>query len=231
MYAVLDLGSNSFHLVIAEKRDHRIVIQKTLSNKVQLAESLAQTGRISREAFERAMAALREFRAELAAYPVTHFCVVGTNTLRQAKNAPRFIQEANAIGFPINVISGVQEAFYIYQGAHSFLPHTDKKRLVFDIGGGSTEFALGAGDEPELLDSLELGCVTYASLTEGKDNISHKMLARIRRKVHEVLDQHLNPEFYQHDWEEIYASSGTAKMLRSILRANKLTDGTITQKA
>jgi len=231
MYSVLDLGSNSFHLVIADKDGARIDIVKTLSIKVQLAEALAQSGKISREAHERAIAALKEFRHVLLEHPVTHFCVVGTNTLREAKNAGRFIQDANALGFPVNVISGVQEAYYIYRGTHAFLSHTDRQRLVIDIGGGSTEFAVGAGDEPDLLDSLPLGCVTLASIAQPNDDaITHKTLARLRRTIHEVLDRQLNPAFYDHAWDEVYASSGTAKMLRNIARANNLGDGTLTQQ-
>jgi len=233
MYAVLDLGSNSFHLVIAEKRNDKICILKTRNSKVQLAESLSQTGKISKEARERALEAFRIFREELSSYPIEHFCVVGTNTLREARNAARFMEEANALGFPINVISGLQEAFYIYQGAQAFLPAGGKQRLIFDIGGGSTEFAIGSGIQPLVMDSLPIGCVTYrGDASEQRDEkITRKTLARLRRCVHEVLDQKLNPEFYELDWEEIYASSGTAKMLSNILRENKLTDGTITQRA
>jgi exopolyphosphatase/guanosine-5'-triphosphate,3'-diphosphate pyrophosphatase len=234
MYAVLDLGSNSFHLVIAEKAGGRINILDTLNHKVQLADGLNETGKISRQAFERASTALDEFRHELSRYPITCLCIVGTSTLREAKNAARFIQEANARGFPVNVISGIQEAYYIYQGIHALLSPASKQRLVFDIGGGSTEFAVGSSAEPELLDSLPIGCVTYCPLmdtTASTEKITRKTLAKIRRKVHEVLDKKLKPEFYELDWEEVYASSGTAKMLRAIARANKLDDGTITSKS
>jgi exopolyphosphatase/guanosine-5'-triphosphate,3'-diphosphate pyrophosphatase len=234
MYAVLDLGSNSFHLVIAEQRNGKTHILKTMNSKVQLAEGLNQTGKISKEARERALLALKEFREELVKYPILYFCVVGTNTFREAKNAAKLLEEANALGFPINVISGVDEAYYIYQGVQAFLPPSDKQRLIFDIGGGSTEFAVGCGTEPLILDSLPIGCVTYQStdtLGERDEKITRKTLAKIRRKVHEVLDEKLNPDFYELDCEEIYASSGTAKMLSGVLRENKLTDGTITLKA
>ena len=233
MYAVLDLGSNSFHLVIAERRNDKTGILKTLNSKVQLAEGLSQTGKISKEARERALAAFREFREELARYPIERFCVVGTNTFREAKNAAKLMEEANAMGFPINVISGMQEAYYIYQGVQAFLPVSQSPRLVFDIGGGSTEFAVGHGSEPLITDSLSIGCVTYRSeAADARDEkITRKSLAKIRRKVHEVLDEKLNPDFYELDWEEIYASSGTAKMLSGVLRENKLTDGAITLKA
>lgn len=231
MYAVLDMGSNSFHLVIAEKIDGKMRFAYAGSDKVQLAEDLARSGRISRDARQRALAALEKYRNELSRHPVEYLCVVGTNTLREAKNAPSFIEEANALGFPVNVISGLQEAFYIYQGVQSGLPASDQVRLVFDIGGGSTEFALGRDSQPTVMDSLTIGCVTARLSSADDDVISHKSLARMRRSIHEKLDRHLNPDFYELDWTETYASSGTAKMLRAVLKENNLTDGTITLAA
>ena len=234
MYAVLDIGSNSFHMVIAEKRNGKLVILQTMNSKVQLAEGLMQTGKISKNARERAFATLKEFRLALSKYPITYFCAVGTSTLREARNAARFIEEAKAMGFPINVISGMEEAFYIYQGVHNFLPVSDKQRLIFDVGGGSTEFAIGNKATPLFMDSLPIGCVTLRSSNnaEQKDEkITHKTLAKTRRKVHEMLEHKLNSDFYALEWDEVYATSGTAKMLSTVLRENKLTDGVITPKA
>ena len=234
MYAVLDLGSNSFHLVIAEKRNDKIHIVKTCNSKVQLGDGLSRSGKISKEARERALAAFRDFRKEMADYTIERFCVVGTNTFREAKNAASLMEEANALGFPINVISGLQEAFYIYQGVQTWLPATGEDRLVFDIGGGSTEFAFGAGEHPQLMDSLPLGCVTHQSddmRDKGEEKITRKLFARLRRRVHDVLDKRLNQDFYEREWQDCYASSGTAKMLSTVLRENKLTDGTITETA
>lgn len=228
MYAVLDLGSNSFHLVIAEKTDGRVSILKTLSSKVQLAEGLSQTGKISRESRERALLAFAQFREELLKYPIHYFCIVGTSALREAKNSAAFLADARALGFPVNVITGQQEAFYIYQGVQSFLPLAEKARLIIDVGGGSTEFSIGAGQEPAAIDSLQIGCVTYRA--DPDEKITHKLLAKIRRRVHEVLDKQLHPEFYDLDYEEVYASSGTAKMLSAVLRENRFTNGMITYK-
>lgn len=234
MYAVLDLGSNSFHLVIAERRDGKVNIVKTLNNKVQLGEGLSRNGKISKEARDRALDTFKDFRREMSNYTLERFCVVGTNTFREAKNAAKLMEEANALGFPINVISGLQEAFYIYQGVTAFLPPAEEPRLVFDIGGGSTEFVVGLTEAPLLLDSLPIGCVTArsAELSEkGEEKITRKSLAKLRRQIHEILDERLNPEFYDIDWHECYASSGTAKMLSQILRENKLSDGSITETA
>lgn len=229
MYAVLDLGSNSFHLVIADKKNDKVSIVKTLSDKVQLAESLGQTGKISRDARERAINAFSAFRQELSRHPINYLCVVGTSALREARNAPSFLSEAKALGFPVNVITGQQEAYFIYQGVQSFLPPSEHPRLFFDIGGGSTEFAIGSGPEPTVTDSTQIGCVRYR--LESDDKITHKQLARLRRRIHDALDKHLNPAFYELDYEEVYASSGTAKMLSAVLRENKLTNGMITYKA
>lgn len=234
MYAVLDLGSNSFHMVIAEKSNDRLNLLKTMSNKVQLADGLGQTGKISKNARERAFATLKAFRLELSKYPIEYFCVVGTSALREAKNAKQFIEEAKTLGFCINVISGTEEAFYIYQGVHAFLPSSETPRLIFDIGGGSTEFAIGNKELPLHLNSLPMGCVTLrtAKGDDDKDEkITHKLLAKTRRKAHEMLEHQLHSVFYTHDWHEAYATSGTAKMLSAVLRENKLTDGEITLQA
>jgi exopolyphosphatase/guanosine-5'-triphosphate,3'-diphosphate pyrophosphatase len=234
MYAVLDLGSNSFHLVIAERKNGKVNIVKTCNSKVQLGDGLNHTGKISKEARERALEAFKGFRREMSSYSIERFCVVGTNTFREAKNAAKLMEEANALGFPINVISGLQEAFYIYQGVNSFLLPAEEPRLIIDIGGGSTEFAVGMTDVPLLLDSLPIGCVTArsAELSEkGEEKITRKSLAKLRRQIHEILDEGLNQQFYEMDWHECYASSGTAKMLSGVLRENKLSDGTITETA
>lgn len=234
MYAVLDLGSNSFHLVIAERRDGKVNIVKTSNSKVQLGDGLNRNGKISREARDRALEAFKEFRREMSGYSIERFCVVGTNTFREAKNAARLMEEANALGFPINVISGLQEAFYIYQGVTAFLPVAEEPRLILDIGGGSTEFVVGMTESPLLLDSLPIGCVTARSLElseYGEEKITRKSLARLRRQIHEILDERLNQDFYEIDWHECYASSGTAKMLSTVLRENKLSDGAITETA
>jgi len=214
-------------MLIAEQREGTLTILKTMSHKVQLAEGLHQSGKLSKAARQRGIDALQDFQEELVKYPVDHFCAVGTNALRQASNADKLIQEANKLGFPINVISGEEEAFYIYQGIQAYLPMSSKPRLVFDIGGGSTEFAVGDDLYPDMVESLNLGCVTSRDFYSGEE-ISHKSLAFLRRKIHTLLDQNLNPSFYDVDWHEAYASSGTAKMLSNILRENGITDGTIT---
>jgi len=232
MYAVLDLGSNSFHLIVAELRESRIELVKKFSKKVQLAEGLEREGKIEKSVRERAVKALQEIQSELAAYPLTKLCVVGTNAFRQAKNANKLLEDAASIGFSIQVISGLQEATYIYLGAQAFLPKSTQPRLIFDIGGGSTEFAIGIGDKPRFVDSLPLGCVTGRLVgQDGSEKITRKTLAKLRRKAHQVLDSQLNPQFYEIDWADCYASSGTAKMLSAVLRENQLTDGTITETA
>ncbi len=228
MYAIVDLGSNSFHVVIAEKCEGRVTPIKTLSSKVQLAEGIEQSGKISKTARQRAILAFQDFQQELTHYPIEQFCVVGTNALRVAKNAQKFMQQANGLGFPINVISGEQEAFYIYRGVQYRLPAEDKSRLVFDIGGGSTEFAVGRDSKnPELMDSLSIGCVSCQHLLK-EETLTHKSFAKAREKLHNVLDKKLHADFYRHGWQDVYASSGTAKMLSNVLRQSGISDGSIT---
>jgi exopolyphosphatase/guanosine-5'-triphosphate,3'-diphosphate pyrophosphatase len=231
VYAVLDLGSNSFHLVVAKQGHGKIEIVHTYSKKVQLAEGLSENGKILKSARERALEALREIRRELSSFSLEHFCVVGTNTFREARNAANFIEQVNALGFPVNVISGLQEAYYVFLGAQAFLPHCSEPRLIFDIGGGSTEFALGTGEISRLASSLPIGCVVNRLQDSGSDNekITRKDIAKIRRIVHDILDKKLDSAFYDMEWSECYASSGTAKMLSSVLRETGITDGAITE--
>jgi exopolyphosphatase/guanosine-5'-triphosphate,3'-diphosphate pyrophosphatase len=232
MYAILDIGSNSFHLVIAEHTNDpdgegRVSLKKTLNRKVQLAEGISASSKLSKAAVGRGLSALKDCQTELLQYPVTRFCVVGTNALRTAKNAGKFIRSANYLGFPINVISGDQEAWYIYKGIQAFLPESGNVRLFIDIGGGSTEFAMGHEHNPILVNSLPLGCVACRD-EQADENITAKSLARIKKMTHDCLDQKLSPGFYDMDFREVYASSGTAKMLGQVLKANGLTNGSIT---
>lgn len=231
MHAVLDLGSNSYHLLIAEEKKGHVKFVKALSYKVRLAEGVNQDGKISRSARERSLKAFQAIRAELDAFDIHQICVVGTSTFREAKNASKIIEDAALSGFVVQVISGIQEAYYIYHGVQTFFHNTKKDTLVFDIGGGSTEFAFGSGALPQMVDSITLGCVTNNFLEGENDNITVQNLVKLRLRAHNILEKQLKSGFYTLHWQDCYATSGTAKMLSAILRENKFTDGTITRTA
>jgi exopolyphosphatase/guanosine-5'-triphosphate,3'-diphosphate pyrophosphatase len=162
--AAVDLGSNSFHMIVGELRHGQIVILDRLRETVRLAEGLSDCGEISADARGRAIDCLSRFGERLRELQAGKVRAAGTSTLRRAGEKSGFIADAEAaLGHHIEVISGQEEARLIYDGVISSVPPNDGKRLVMDIGGGSTELILGAGLQPQRLESLHLGCV---SMTE-----------------------------------------------------------------
>ncbi len=161
--AAIDLGSNSFHLVLARLINGQVQIIEKRGEKVMLAEGLDPVHGISPDAQERALACLKRFGQSLSALNKSQVVILGTNTLRAASNSREFMLQAEAaLGFPIEVISGIEEARLVYLGVAHTLADDDGKRLVIDIGGGSTEFVIGERFQPIRLESLHMGCVSYS---------------------------------------------------------------------
>ncbi|MBT8098816.1 MAG: Ppx/GppA family phosphatase [Gammaproteobacteria bacterium] len=162
--AAVDLGSNSFHMIVGELRHGQLTILDRLKETVRLAEGLTDDGVIADDARERALSCLSQFGERLRAMHASNVRAAGTSTIRRAREDSSFMGEAEAaLGHPIEVISGIEEARLIYKGVTHSLPRNEGMRLVTDIGGGSTEVILGEGREPRALESLHLGCV---SMTE-----------------------------------------------------------------
>ena len=159
--AALDIGSNSFHLVVARIVAGSVQILHRVKQKVRLAEGLDENNVLSEEAMERGLNMLRVIAESLRGFEPDSVRIVATHTLRKAVNARDFINQAKEIlPYPVEVISGVEEARLIYSGvAHT--NHADGQQLVVDIGGGSTEFVIGKGFKPLLCRSLQMGCVSY----------------------------------------------------------------------
>src|SRR2546422_242239 len=165
--AAVDLGSNSFHLQIGRVVDGQIYPLDALREVVRLGAGLTAEKRIDRGTQAQALETLAKFAERLRGFSRQAIRAVGTNALRVAKNSPQFLREARQVlGFPIEVISGREEARLIYLGVAHALPaavtpqHT--RRLVIDIGGGSTELIIGTGFEPQLTESLYMGCLSYS---------------------------------------------------------------------
>jgi exopolyphosphatase/guanosine-5'-triphosphate,3'-diphosphate pyrophosphatase len=228
MYAVIDLGSNSFHLLIAELKNQHLSVVGRCSEKIQLAEGLSKSGQLSNAAIERGLQCLHQFKSILAQHPVEKLKVVGTEAMRRAANADIFVAQARALGFSIDVISGEQEARWIFNGICGPLPDSDNTRLTIDIGGASTEIALGSDHELRLSDSLPVGCVSWRDrfFLPSLNFVSNKIAAVEAAKF--TLAPTLSKLKDQH-WDEVYASSGSAKMLASIGYANDWSQGTITR--
>src|ERR1700749_3277011 len=158
--AAVDLGSNSFHMVVARYSHGQLVILDRLREMVRLAAGLGPNGRLDDSAADRALRCLGRFGQRWRAMGADRVPLVGTNALRLAKRKRWFLERARAaLGHPIEIISGRDEARLIYSGVAHTSPMSPDKRLVVDIGGGSTEVVIGEGFDPLLLESFSVGCV------------------------------------------------------------------------
>jgi exopolyphosphatase/guanosine-5'-triphosphate,3'-diphosphate pyrophosphatase len=219
MHACIDLGSNSFHLLIGEWEQGRIRIIERLSEKVQLGENVRSSGEISPQAFARGIACLKRFKSLMDQYPLENYWALGTNTFRVTRNADEFLAAAEQIGIHISIISGVQEAVLIYAGVITGLPVSDANRLVIDIGGGSTEIIIGRHHDRPFTESLAIGSVAWRDrfFSEASKDTSTllQQMEKGRLAARAVFDVSA-PGLKKIGWDEAYASSGTMKMLSQI---------------
>jgi exopolyphosphatase/guanosine-5'-triphosphate,3'-diphosphate pyrophosphatase len=229
--AALDLGSNSFHLQIGRVVDDQVYLLDSLRDPVRLGAGLTRDRRIDQATKARALEALARFSERLRGFPRSAVRAVGTSALRVAKNAESFLSEAEAtLGFPIEVIFGREEARLIYLGvAHSLAP-SPERRLVIDIGGGSTELIIGTGLEPELMESISMGCVSYSLKFFPKGRLEKSCFKRAELAAANELQRIVDA--YRHTgWKHAVASSGTAKSLAAILRESDLCEQGISAAA
>ncbi len=216
--AAVDLGSNSFHMIVARLENGEVRVVDRLREMVRLGGGLDERRRITPEVRGRALACLTRFGQRLSGLPETCVRVVGTNTLRSAHGAEPLIAEMErALGHPISIISGVEEARLIYLGVAHSLASDGCRRLVMDIGGGSTELIIGKGFEPRYMQSLYMGCVsvTRARFSEGK--ISRKAVKRTLLDVQMELEP-VAGRFRKLGWERVIGASGTIRAVARVLR-------------
>jgi len=228
--AAVDLGSNSFHLEIGRVVDGQIYPLDAVREVVRIGAGLTAEKRIDRATQAAALEAIAKFGERLRGFPRPAVRAVGTNTLRVARNAPQFLREARAaLGFPIEVISGREEARLIYLGVAHSMPASEQRRLVVDIGGGSTEFIVGKGLEPQLTESLYMGCVSFSLkyFPEGKIEKSRMKAAELAAR--QELSS-LTKQYIETGWDEAVGSSGTARSIESILRENEFAAEGITRE-
>ena len=226
--AAVDLGSNSFRLQVARIAGGQIYPLDSLRESVRLAAGLTDAKILDDAAQVRALAALQRFSERLRGFPVNAVRAVGTNTLRVAKNAAAFLQEAEAaLGFPIEIIAGREEARLIYLGVVHSLPPSTAKRLVIDIGGGSTELIIGDGLEPLLTESLYMGCVGYSARFFPDGKIDKRSLERAELAARSELQPWVK-KFRAIGWSEVAGSSGTIKAIATLLQLNNFSDNGIT---
>ncbi len=217
--AAVDLGSNSFHMVVARYSHGQLVILDRLREMVRLAAGLGDSGRLDDAATDRALRCLERFGQRLRAMRADSVRVVGTNALRRAKRKRWFLERARAaLGHPIEIISGLEEARLIYSGVVHTSPMSPDKRLVVDIGGGSTEVVIGEGFNPLLLESFSVGCVGLSNICFDDGRISVKRFERARTAVRLELEP-VQEAYKKMGWLQAFGSSGTVRVIGDTLRS------------
>lgn len=218
--AAVDLGSNSFHLQVGRVVEGQIYLLDGLREPVRLGAGLTRDKKIDRATQVRALEALARFGERLRGFEPDSVRAVGTNTLRVAKNAPQFLGEAReALGFPIEVIFGREEARLIYLGVSHTLPPSEHRRLVVDIGGGSTEVVIGTGYEPELMESLPMGCVSYSLKYFPDARVDKPAMKKAELAASNEVET-IVKAYRRAGWRRSVGSSGTAKTIAAVLVAN-----------
>ncbi|MCD6026956.1 MAG: Ppx/GppA family phosphatase [Solimicrobium sp.] len=227
MYAAVDLGSNSFRMHIGRLDGDVMRIIKSAREPIRLGAGLDAENNLSAPAIQRAITALSRFSAVLNQYSLESVRVVATNTLRIAKNTGDFIAELeNAIGYPIEIISGEEEGRLIYMGVAKVLPNPLENRLVIDIGGGSTEIILGHGPEIIKVASFAVGTVKHSVGFFLEGRLSHENFDA------SVLSARSNFEdaallYRSSNWAHVYGSSGSMRTVATALTRNKIGDGSL----
>lgn len=219
LVAAIDLGSNSFHMIVARVEQGEIRPVERLGEKVQLAAGLSKDGLLSVQAMKRGLNCLAQFAQYISGRNFQAIRVVGTNALRKAKNSHEFVEKAEKIlEHPIEIIAGREEARLIYLGVAQTQSDDQDRRLVVDIGGGSTELIIGEKFEPKLLESLHMGCVTYTDKFFPSGELSPE---RFQSAYYAARLELLNIEqnYKELSWVDAVGSSGSIRAVSSILQA------------
>jgi len=216
--AAVDLGSNSFHMVVARYNNGQLVVIDRLREMVRLGAGLESDGRLNKDVAARALACLERFGQRLRDMRPDSVRVVGTNALRRARRKEAFIERAReALGHPIEIVSGIEEARLIYSGVSHTMPAGPGRRLVCDIGGGSTEIVIGEGHEPLEMESLQTGCVRVSEefFTDGR--LSQKRMQRARVAARQAIEPY-QAAFRRRGFDEAVGSSGTVRAIGDTIR-------------
>ncbi|MGH8447467.1 MAG: exopolyphosphatase [Solimonas sp.] len=228
-FAAVDLGSNSFHMLVARSDGRELQIIDRLREPVRLAAGLETDRRLKPEIAERALACLQRFGERLRGIPASHVRAVGTNTMRKLKAGSDFVLAAEAaLGHSIEVIAGPEEARLVYGGVIHGRGRARPRRLVVDIGGGSTELIIGRGEEPRLLESVSLGCVVHTQRFFGDGRITPARFQRARVAAGVELEFLAQP-YRAAGWDLAIGSSGTIRGIWRVLRERGWIDEEITR--
>jgi exopolyphosphatase/guanosine-5'-triphosphate,3'-diphosphate pyrophosphatase len=228
--AAVDLGSNSFHMIVCTLKDGKLQIQDRIREMIRLASGLNKNDELDNETQARALACLERFGQRVRNFPPGSVRAVGTNTLRIAKNAQDFLNKAEqALNHPIDIISGIEEARLIYLGVTYSLGGNGSTRLVMDIGGGSTEYILGAGDSPCEKESLHMGCVTVSNQFFKGGKLSKSAFAQAVLFAEQQLEP-FQQTFRRDKWDKAIGASGTLRAIDKVLKLKNWSYDGITLK-
>lgn len=208
-YAALDLGSNSFHLIVARESNGRLQVIDRHRETVRLAAGLVDSADLSEHCMAQALQCLERIGQRLQDLPSHNVRVVGTNALRKAKNRDAFVSRAeNALGHRVEIISGREEARLIYLGVSHSIENRHDTRFVVDIGGGSTELILGKQFQPRITESLHIGCISMSEIWFGDGDITKKSMKRAVEHARQELEA-VEQIFRNHSWDIAIGTSGT----------------------
>ena len=228
--AAVDLGSNSFHMLVARADGHELVVVDRLREPVRLAAGLDADKRLTADASTRALGCLARFGERLRGLPPSRVRVIGTSTLRRMRGRRDFLAAAEtALGHTIEIIPGVEEARLVYGGVTHGMGAAKPRRLVVDIGGGSTEVIIGRGNVPKLMESVSLGCVTHTLKYFGDGLITPERFAaaRIAARVHlEFLER----RYRRAGWDLAIGASGTVRGVWRVMMAQGWCEDEITRE-
>jgi len=231
LLAAIDLGSNSFRLEICKAEQGQLLRVEYLKDTVRLGAGLDDARQLDDAAMNRGWASVARFAERVRDLEPRAVRAVATATLREALNRDAFLSRAQSLlGLPIDVISGHEEARLIYGGVAHYLPDTDERRLVFDIGGRSTELILGRGKVPGLVESYDVGSVELSMRYFADGRVGTRSFHAACVAAQAALEG-AQGVLATERWDEVYGASGTVGAVSDVLRAEGLTDGTITAVA
>lgn len=231
LLAAIDLGSNSFHMVVAKLAHGELTTIDIMSEKVQLAAGIGPDGMLDEAAFERGLACLSRFAQRLTDIPNDAIKIVGTNALREANNRNAFADAAEQVlNVPLEIIAGREEARLIYLGVSHTLANTPGARLVIDIGGGSTECIIGERFTPLEMESLHMGCVSFTQRYFTDGVLSEKNFKQAEYGALREL-QVIRERYLETGWTSCVGSSGSIKAIRNAGIECGFSDELITRKS
>jgi len=226
--AAIDLGSNSFHMIVCKLENGKLRTIDRLKEMVRLASGLDDEKNLNTDTQQKALECLKRFGQRIENFPPGSVRIVGTNTLRTAKNSQEFIAKAEkALGHPIDIIAGIEEARLIYQGVANSLGSNADSRFVMDIGGGSTEYIIGINDIAHTKESLHMGCVTVSNKFFPEGVISKKAFKKAILFCQQKLDP-FHRVFNSRRWDEAIGASGSIRCIHKVLIAAKWSNNGIT---